>query len=164
MTTISFKQNPPAHLFAPFINILAFITPLYFLIEFVMRESRNANSASESVWLIFFNYVILPAVALLITANYFCEIAVDETGVSVTFLWRKLHVGWQDIVEIKAIRYLGRSHSWVVLTKKLTPFHRLYGVIYGFSWLPSFIISPSLRDREKLARIIEERVKGESRR
>ena len=163
MTTISFKQNPPAHLFAPFLNILAFITPLYFLIEFVIRESQTANSASVSIGLIFFNYVVLPAVALLITANYFCEIAVDEAGVSVTFLWRKLHVDWQDIVEIKAIRYLGRSHSWVVLTKKLTPFHRLYGVIYGFSRLPSFIISPSLRDREKLARIVEERVKGESR-
>jgi len=160
MATINFKQTPPAHLFAPFFNILAFLAPLYFLIRFAIRIGQTATSVSASAWLISFSYGILLAIVLLITANYFCEVTVDEAGISVTFLWRNLHINWRDIVEIKAKGFLGHSRSWVVLTKKLTPFHRLYGIVYGFSWLPGFIISPSLHDGEKLAGMIEERVKG----
>jgi hypothetical protein len=163
MTIASFKQTPPSHLFAPFFNILAFLGPLFFFIRFAIRASQTANEVSASVWFAAFLYALVLGIVLLVTANYFCEISLDEAGVNVTFLWYILHVDWHDIVDIKPKRFLGHSHSWVVLTTNLTPFHRLYGVIYGFSWLPSFMISPSLRDGEKLARIIEERVKGESR-
>ena len=163
MTIESFKQTPPSYLFAPFFNILAFLGPLFFFVRFAIRASQAANGVAPSVWLAAFLYMVILEIILLITANYFCEIALNETGVNVTFLWYILHVDWQDIVEIKPRRFLGRSHSWVVLTNKLTPFHRLYGIIYGFSWLPSFIISPSLRDGEKLVRMIEERGKGKLR-
>jgi hypothetical protein len=162
MSIASFKQTPPSHLFAPFFNILAFLGPVFFFGRFAIRVSQTANDVSASVWLTAFLYALFLGIVLLITANYFCELSLDESGVNVTFLWYILHVDWQDIVDIKPKRFLGRSHSWVVLTNKLSPFHRLYGAIYGFSWLPSFMISPSLHDGEKLAKIIEERVKGDS--
>lgn len=163
MTIVSFKQTSPSHLFAPFFNFLAFLGPLFFFVRFAIRASQTAQQVSAFVWLAALLYALVLGIVLLVTANYFCEISLDEAGVNVTFLWYILHVDWHDIVDIKSKRFFGRSHSWVVLTNMLTPFHRLYGVIYGFSRLPSFIISPSLRDGEKLASIIEERIKGERR-
>ncbi len=158
MPSKSYKQIPPSHLFTPFFNILAFLAPLFFFIRFVLRVSQTESGASASTWLIALFYSVFLGVVLLITANYFCDIAIDDTGVSVTFLWRVLHVDWQDIITIKPRKFMGRSHSWAVITKRLTPFHRLFGLVYVFSWFPSFIISPSLRDGEALAKIIEERV------
>jgi hypothetical protein len=162
MPNTSFKQISSSRFFAPFFNILAFLAPVYFLIRFAIRVNPVESATSLSAWLATFFLAFLQGVVLLVSANYFCDIGADEAGVSVTFLWSNLHVDWQNIVEIKPMRFFGRTHSWVVLTKKLTPFHRLYGALYGFSWLPSFIISPSLRDGEKLAKIIEERIRSES--
>jgi hypothetical protein len=160
MPSKSFKQIPPSHLFEPFFNILAFLAPLFFFIRFAIRVSQTESGASTSAWLIALFYAIFLGVVLMITANYFCDVAIDDTGVSVTFLWKVLHVDWQDIVTIKPVKFTGRSHSWVVITKSLTPFHRLLGLSYAFSWSPSFIISPSLRDGEDLVKIIEERANG----
>jgi hypothetical protein len=47
-----------------------------------------------------------------------------------------------------------KGHSWVVATNSLTPFHRLYGVIYGVWLHPSFMVYALISDRDDLLRTI----------
>ena len=93
---------------------------------------------------------------IILTANFFCDVAADDEGLWVSFLWKKQRVYWRDIAQVKPIWItLGPSRkSRIVLTNSLTPFHRLYGLIYGFTWKPSFIIDTTVINQAELIRLI----------
>ncbi len=141
-------------------NILGFLTPLYFVVSFAIKAGQTGNLISPVVWLVVILQAAFIGTVLILTANYFCEITVDENGLWVSFLWQRIHVQWQNIIEIKpAIFNFGAgSQSWVVLTRTLPPFHRLYGLLYGLSWLPSFVIAPLITDSEDLVQRIREHI------
>ena len=106
--------------------------------------------------------------AFLIAAYYFPDVDVDDEGLYVEFLWKRIRVSWEDVVELKPVfRYgipsFGRPVPVIVLTKKLTPFHRIYGLLYGFSTKPAFVIQPAISEFELLKTDIEKHIKQDRR-
>jgi hypothetical protein len=102
--------------------------------------------------------------AFLIAAYYFPDIDTDEEGLLVEFLWKRIRVSWDDVIELKpvfmyGIPSFGRPVPVVVLTEKLTPFHRVYGLLYGFSTKPAFVIQPGVSEFELLKNDIEKHIK-----
>ena len=160
MTTKIFQHPAYIRWFALTFNILGFLSPIYFVVSFAIKASQTDIPVSPLVWLVVVFRALLIGIFLIITANYFCEITADENGLWVSFLWLQLHIQWQNIIEIKPTILNSKSWtSWVVLTNTLTPFHRLYGLIYGLSSLPGFIITPAISNKEELVLLIIEHTK-----
>jgi hypothetical protein len=140
-------------------NLLAFAMPVYLVSRLLFKTSNQNTPLLPAVLLaIFFNAVFL-GVVLILTANFFPEITANKNGLQVQFLWLRLPLLWQDIIEIKPsfFNLPSRPTSWVVRTQKLTAFHRLYGLLYSFTFLPCFIIRYEIENREALIEMINKR-------
>jgi hypothetical protein len=122
---------------ATFIEIIGNVESMYRLFLFAI-----------TLWP-FFLFVIL------ISAYFFSDITVVADGLLVEFLWLKLHVKWDQLIKTKPIlgmNILGLSKRKVVvlLVHGLTPFHRTYGLLYGFSIYPAVVIHPAISDYDLL--------------
>jgi hypothetical protein len=140
------------------LNISAFVIPIYFVGKFIFRVITKKSLSPEVLLAILFNVVFI-CVVLILTANFFPEVKADNLGLYVSFLWYRLPVTWQDIIEIKPsfFNLPNRPTTWVVLTRTLTPFHRLYGLLYAFTFHPSFILRYEIENRGDLIEKIAQR-------
>ncbi len=102
-------------------------------------------------------------IPFLVSAYFWQDIWIDEAGLLVEFLWKKIRVRWVDLIEVKpAWGFIGQESKRpvIVLVNGLTPFHRAFGIIYAFSTKPGFVIHPSIRDFQ----IIKENIRSHMKR
>ncbi|MEO5887212.1 MAG: hypothetical protein ABIQ77_06060 [Anaerolineales bacterium] len=104
--------------------------------------------------------ILLWSNSMLISAYVFGQnIAVMDEGLMVEFLGKDLFVPWDKIIEIKPAYGFWRNSRntkiYIVLTDALTPFHRFFGVIYGLSVKPAFIIYSTISEYESLVETIK---------
>jgi len=86
------------------------------------------------------------------------NIRVSGRGMAVqTFLFWYVLVPWQDVKEIRRT-ILPYSKSYLIVVRRLTPFHRLIGWIYGYTFQPAFVIRRSLIGYDKAVKTIKENV------
>ncbi len=137
--------------------ILAFGYPVYILLKSILGVTpiKALMEISLNIIMSFFMMMII-----LVGAHYFWQdIWVDEEGLQIEFLWRKIRVRWVDLIETKAV--LGswlapeKNRPLIVLVNGLTPFHRIFGVLYGLSIKPGFVIYPSISDFQILKETIQ---------
>jgi len=135
--------------------ILAFVCSLYFLLIAISR--LISNNIFEGVAEIAFSFFLL--ISILVGAYYFGQdVWINEEGLQIEFLWRIMKVQWVDIIETKMIwGSFGKEKNrpLIVLVNGLTPFHRVFGVLYGLSIKPGFVIFPSISNFLKLREIIQ---------
>lgn len=146
------------------IFVSAFILLLDFLYTDFVKYPLSGSIAStvlETLVLIAFY-----SINMLILAYFFCQnITVTDDGLLVEFLWKDLMVSWDKIIEIKPAYGFLKSRQntkriYIVLTNALTPFHRLFGLIYGLSVKPAFIIFPTISEYQSLVETIKMHTKG----
>ena len=156
---MTFRYSIITRLFSIIFNAAAFLAPIYLVGNFAIRYYAKYTSLSLSALLPTLLYSLFFGVVLVITANFYSEIIADKDGLQVQFLWFRLPVLWQDIVEIKPSIFNLPNHTttWVVQTQKLSHFHRLYGLFYSFSFLPSFIIRYEIENREAIIEMVNKR-------
>ncbi len=136
---------------------------LLFLLAFVFGGDRSWTDLIKVLVSAIFAAAFTVS-AFLVAAYYFPDIDTDEEGLLVEFLWKRIRVSWNDVIELKPMfRYgipsFGNPIPVVVITNKLTPFHRLYGLLYGFSFKPAFVIQPAISEFELLKTNIEKHIK-----
>ena len=153
-TQMIFRYSIITRLFTIIFNIAAFATPMYLIGNVVLQQTTENMSVLPTVL-----YSIFLGVVLVITANFYPEIIADQKGLQVQFLWYRLPVLWQDIVEVKPswFNLPNRPTTWVVQTRKLSQFHRLYGLLYSSASLPSFIVRYEIENREAILEMIKRR-------
>ena len=109
--------------------------------------------------------MLLWLTVMLINAYFYGQnITVTHDGLLIEFLWKDLMVPWDKVIEIKpAFGFLRtlrtQKHICVVLTDALTPFHRLFGLLYGLSVKPAFIINVTISDYQSLVETIKKHAK-----
>ena len=94
------------------------------------------------------------------------EIISDQDGLLVQFCFWHLRVRWIDIVEVKPIKWnifinpmmknFSDFPSFLVKTRVLTPFHRLFD-LQGLSLQPSFIFHYNISGRDELRSSIQQK-------
>jgi hypothetical protein len=137
-----------AFIFPPCMIWISFtsVTPIHTLTEIV-------------VTIIMSLFMMIP---LLGSAYFWQDIWVDEEGLLIEFLWKKIRVKWEEIIEVKpAWGFLGpeKNRPLIVLVNGLTPFHRSFGVIYGLSTKSGFVIFSSISDFQMLKETIQSHIK-----
>lgn len=140
--------------------ILAFVLPLFFIFLFLSKWLIKP-SVSIDGFLAFIPLLIFSPACILIAAYFYTDLEVDENGLLVEFLWKKLRIPWNKVLQIKPLLglRLKKQGIYVVIVEGLTPFHRLYGLIYGFSLKPAFVLWSTVNDFEVLRTDIEKHVK-----
>ncbi len=137
--------------------ISAFILLLDLLYTDFVKYSPGSIVSAVSDILIAISF---GSISFSIAAYFFWQnITVTDEGLLVEFLWKDLFVPWDKIVEIKPAYGFWRNSQntkiYVVLTNALTPFHRCFGVIYGLSIKPAFIIYSTISEYESLVETIK---------
>jgi len=134
--------------FSAFISLALFL--MYVIVMIIDPEITFSLSKAIGTFLYFLLFIIVFG----ITGNYLSDIDSDDVGLHVHYLWMKLTVHWDEITDYKpAYNWKILKQIMVVRTKSLTPFHRLYGLLYSFSIAPCLIIHrgishyPSLEQR-----------------
>ncbi len=140
-------------------NALGIIYPIHLFVQFAINRPHAPRTATLGDWGEAFLLSLTLGVFIILSANFFCDVAADEKGLYVSFFWKRYAVRWKDVIGIKPIFWVPRrAKVQIVFANSLTPFHRLYGILYGFSCKPGFIIHAGLRDRDEIIRLIREHV------
>ncbi len=134
-------------------NYLGFAAPiLILLIPFISPlfadKPLNFYEIIDFLLLAIFSWVFP-----VLRANFHPEITSDLEGLHIKFLWSDLNVLWEDVIDIKPLfnlRFI--KTEWVIRTRSLTPFHRLYGLLYSFSFHPCLIVSKGISNFDELER------------
>ncbi|MBI5950522.1 MAG: hypothetical protein HY865_02595 [Chloroflexi bacterium] len=147
-------------LFKNVFAVFAFIVPIFFIFIFFTEWFQNPvvpiNSLLELVSLLIFS-----PICILVAAYFYTDLEVDEDGMLVEFLWKKLRIPWNKVLQMKPLfgMKVKKQGIYVVMVDGLTPFHRLYGLIYGFSWKPAFVLWLNVGNFEVLKADIEKHVR-----
>lgn len=102
--------------------------------------------------------LVIPFVLLfpLIFSNMYPSIRISNDGISVqVFLFWWIFVPWKDVEDIRHIRL---SRSRLVIVRRLTPVHRLFGSSITWKFKPAFIIKRTLKGYNEAVKTIEEKM------
>lgn len=133
--------------------VLAFLYPVCFVVVLVPNHALPFTTTAF--------HALFVMVCTLVSAYFFQDVQVDKEGLIIDFLWKKLHVPWDKVIQIKPLLGIrgGKQTINVVIVDGLTLFHRLYGFLYGFSLKPAFILWPTVSDYQVLENDIEKHIK-----
>lgn len=142
--------------------VSAFLMPLYFLYSIFSKYPITDIFSLPSILPLLITLTFQP-IFILIAAYYFQDITLTNEGLLVEFLWKELSVPWDKLIEIKPsyISWMApqNAKTYIVLTTALTLFHRCFGLLYGSSVKPAFIIYPAISDYQNLVETIKNHVR-----
>jgi hypothetical protein len=89
--------------------------------------------------------------------NLYPDVSTDLEGVSISHIFGRRKIPWDDILNIETRGAFYRRT--VVTARRITFFHRLYGGLYGRWFQPAFLIADWLEDRDELVEEIERNIR-----
>ena len=151
-------------------SLFSFVVGIFYFIGsvYVISSPNNFDSAVlfNAISSLFLFSVFSP-LWLFFIAYLYPDINEDEQGLHFKFLFKTYAVPWDEILYIQTAKPLGfkmrYSATLVVARSRLTFFHRLYGLIYGKTSNPSFLISSRISNYPSLTKAISEKVKANRR-
>lgn len=142
------------------LNFLGILFPLFIFFYPLIHAIANHIPITFGAisWQLFF--AVFSSGIFLLRSGFYAEIESDKDGLQIVFLWRRLFVPWDDIIEIKPLFNINfLKNVWVIRTRSLPIFHRLYGLLYSFSLHPSVVVSKGISNYEELLHRIQVNVK-----
>lgn len=112
---------------------------------------------SPFVFLYLFQIILLPTIATS-AINFFQKFTISDEGIEfqVFILWRKF-IPWTDIISMRKAS-MSWAKEYVIITKRLTFFHRIMGLLYGFTLSPAFVFNGYLSHYDEAVEVIQQRL------
>jgi len=145
-------SNTLFYYFGLAVSLFIFFYPLYLT---VIRHQSLPFTMIDLLFLAVFAWI-----CVMIRCNFHPDITSDSDGLHTKFLWFDLDIPWRDIIEVRPLfnlRFIKTEQ--VIRTHSLTPFHRLYGLLYSFSLHPCLIVSTGISDFDELIRRIRDAIR-----
>lgn len=146
------------------LSLLCFVAGIFFLAGFFHFISESKGDEAVQMFFIFVGLSIWSPVIYIFIGYLFSNIKTDNNGLYVNFLFRTHFVKWEDVLDIRPMKFFGiptfGTTNIIVLKQGLTPFHRLYGIVYGSTFKPSFCISSQMRGYIELKHEIKQHTKN----
>ncbi|MDH3942469.1 MAG: hypothetical protein OEV06_00015 [Anaerolineae bacterium] len=113
------------------------------------------NTFSYEIGVAYIMFLILIIIAATNVTNFRQEFTVTYDGIEfqVFIFWRIL-VPWVEIQKIKE-SYGPWAKYHIVIVDRLTPFHRIIGLLYGLTLSHGFVIDKQLIDYEDAIELIK---------
>jgi hypothetical protein len=146
---------------------------LYFfvgLIGFVLIPAFSLiNQNHDQVSLLFvlggfIGWSIWSPFIFIFLATLLSDITITNDGIGAKILWHQCDTEWSSIVDVRVRTGIFKRRTILILTKNgLTPFHRIYGILYGRRNLPALMIFPSIKDFDLLKKeVLAQRKKNKT--
>ncbi len=142
------------------LSMLCIAMGVFYFYGFVVSLLRP-EEISVNVLSLFGNfliYLIGSPLIFLWLAHLIVDVEVTDEGLRTKFIFKDYFISWNDILDVKSSRpfgmHIGEKASVVIVKKGLTPFHHIYGAIYGQVNQPAFLIWSRVSDYNELMRII----------
>jgi hypothetical protein len=130
----------------------------YLLVRVVVSASRGAPLPESFVTLLAVFPLLL--VNVIIYLNWQPDFVLQDDGIVVKIFhfWERT-IPWEDVVEVKH-PWIPITGKWiyVVVVRRLTPWHVVLGMVYGFTLKPAFVITRALGEREKAVNLIASQI------
>jgi hypothetical protein len=152
------------------VSIFLFALGIFYLFSaayiFMHPDAFESSVLSNAIWS-FIGFSIWSPLFLVFIAYLFPDINEDEQGLHVKFLFTIYDISWSEILETRNARPLGfrmkQGATLVITGSRLSFFHRLYGLLYGKTINPSFVISSRISDYSSLTKSIAVRIEANRR-
>jgi hypothetical protein len=122
------------------------------------QESKLSLSLGNLFWS-FIGFAVWSPLFYAFLSYQATDIEVEEGGLQTKFIFKSLFINWADIEDFKPGKTLGLlnlKRVRILVTKSsLTPFHRLYGLMYASTNKPSLLIGTNISNHEELFKIIK---------
>jgi hypothetical protein len=123
---------------------------IFLVIKFFIQEASSFSGYERVkvlIMAIVSNFLFL--LFSIFILNFQPDLEITSRGIIVqVFLFWKVLVSWSEVIDIRGgVFQWSRYH--VVIVDKLTPIHRIYGLIHGFTLKPAIIIGQTMRNREE---------------
>ena len=135
------------------VGVVLFLLGLFFLLIGCWSLAYTASygfSAFLGSLMYFALFSLLLPFCCIFAYYLYSDIEVDERGLHIKFFRKTLHIDWADILDIKPVKskvwssFVGtliEERYLVITSSRLTIFHRLYGIVFGRTTLPSFLVT-----------------------
>jgi|SRR5687768_9043413 len=125
-------------------------------------EAKVSLSPSQLLWY-FIGFSVWSPIVYTFLSYLVTDIVLQEDGLQIKFIFKTFFISWNDIAEFRSARVFGlpmlKKASIVVMKNGLTPFHRLYGLMYGKTIQPSLLIWSYISNYEELVVLIKQNLK-----
>lgn len=134
------------------------VFPLIGLVALIDMQTEaimagQANNLIPVIGLI--GVLVLLLIGWFALLNMFPAVQTSAQGIRVQFFWFWwLFIRWEDVIGLYQWQISGKRIV-IVVTRKLTPFHLIYGITYAEMLKPAFLISASIVKYDELIRTIE---------
>jgi len=89
-------------------------------------------------------------------SNAYPQIRLSERGIAIkVFLFWWIFVPWKNILDIRNSLVAG-TRTQIVVARRLTPIHRMFGLMYALTFRPAFRITRNLQGYHEAMRTIRE--------
>lgn len=142
-------------------GVFFFLGAFFLCIGFLSLTDLGGSSLSTFLGsLMYFALFSLLIPFCCVFAYYlYSDVYVDEQGLLIKFFRIHLRVHWSDIREVKPIKsklwasFVGtiiEERYLVITSSQLSIFHRLYGIVFGQTTLPSFLVTSLISNSPEL--------------
>lgn len=105
-----------------------------------------------------FWFVLISWLVGLTLINASPTVWLTDTGLVISaFLFCRITVPWSDILDVR-VGGVPFGHD-LVIARRITPFHVVYGWLYTLRLQPAFLIDRRIDDHDRLIREIEQRAR-----
>lgn len=125
----------------------------------IFWNARLANEPTTAVCLGVF-VLMFGGVLGLLLINMFPEIQADLEGMTIRFLGRPIRILWGDVIDVRQL-WIPFGHVYVIRVRKVTFFHRLYGLAYTRSLLPAILVRDSIGGGAELFEALRGRTRAD---
>ena len=138
------------------LNISSYLVP--FIILFTIISSIDTYSTEDIIQAVLL--CLIYWVFTFVAANFRIHIESGLDGLSIYYLWRKISIPWEDVVDLKPLLNLKslKNKHYVIRTTSITPAHRLIGLFYSFSLSPSIYYNIGISDHDELTSRIRSKI------
>lgn len=145
-----------------FVGTLAFLLSTVAAVGIPVGATLNGDVRSALNLICFGLWFLLVGWTVgFLLLNGYPDIWVEDDYLTISmFLFMKARMRWSDVVDIRNISWPLRRT--VVRVRRITPFHRIIGWIYGRTILPSFAIRPEIDHYALLIQSIAARLQTET--
>lgn len=125
----------------------------------------------EFMW-IYLSVTIVSLTILTVAMNIYQGFTISNKGINFqVFIFWRFFISWEEIISIerfdlplhKLSGYQGALYQFpigyhVIITKRLTLFHRLLGILLGKSMKPAFIIHKGLINHDEAIEMLQGKI------
>ncbi len=94
-------------------------------------------------------FIVIGWLVGMMFINFYPTIWIADQGIEISFcIFFRILIKWENIIDLGT----GSPPKGCILVRarKITPFHRIYGWSYSFTFFPSFLIGKGISERDAL--------------